>query len=271
MDLKEPKSVEEKPELQLPSHAIWIHWKFESPPLEDQAPTGLSRLEFLIDIHNDPPIGVGSYLCPYNATIDGAAFYFGIQTDVLHPDLGHGIGKGLIFSTWWSFDLADLRTEGEDGFFQQGTHEGNFIGVRRPFDWTIGRYNVVLERTSNDEIGDWFTLSICRADADSDAFVIGSLRFPRQNALVPATIRRDGITFLEVYSGAQKFAEIEDWDVSITATGDGVQASSARSEYPSFPFAEVPCSDAFADLSARTVRVAYGKNVVRAHSPAVLW
>ena len=52
-------------ELKLPSHAIWVHWNFSEP---------LTRLEFIVDIQNEPSSKVGSYLSLYEATIDGTLF-----------------------------------------------------------------------------------------------------------------------------------------------------------------------------------------------------
>ena len=117
-----------------------------------------------------------------------------------NPDTDQGIGKGLIFSTWWTFDLADVRVEQPDGFHEKGTHEGKFVGVRRPYEWGVGVYRLTLEREEEDRDGDWFGLSIKREgdEAESASTRIGSLRFKRRDASVPARIRADGITFLEV-------------------------------------------------------------------------
>jgi hypothetical protein len=208
-------------------------------------------------------------------TCADAAFYFGIQTDVLEPRLDHGIGYGLIFSTWHSFSLDDLRIEHPDGFHQLGTHEGNFIGVRRPFEWTAGAYWLCLERREEHRDGDWFALSIQPTDAERSrgepVTTIGCLRFPRRNPDVPASIRRDGITFLEVYSGADTFVGIEPWRLRFMAYGDGIQAQHARSEYPPFPYAEVPNTDAFFSPDASLVEVAYGGATPRLHDASVLW
>jgi hypothetical protein len=243
----------------------------------------------------------------------GAAFYFGIQTDVSDPKTWKGLGKGLIFSTWWTFDLADLRLAEERGFYQQGTHEGKFIGVRRLYDWTAGRYLLTLERTEPERGGDWFTLSITwlKAFADSagstctptrrattpvlmERTVIGSLRFPRRKADVPATIRADGISFLEVYSNAAHESEIADWALAVAAFGDGKHPLMARSEYPKWPYAEVSCTDAYLLPSAPAtvstaksvgpdagvdgehggeyrVKVTYGQHVERIHPPTTLF
>lgn len=181
----------------------------------------------------------------------------------------HPIGKGLIFSTWWTFDLADVRIAEPDGFFQQGTHEGKFVGVRRPYNWSQGEYVVVLERAEAERDGDWYSLFIRPQDTESMT-LIGSLRFKRRNPAIPATIRPDGISFLEVYSGAKTFDDIDTWRLAFHAFGDGEEASVIRSEYPAFPVAEVPNADAWIDLNTQRVHVEYGKGIARVHPPATL-
>ena len=218
-----------RPELRLPAHAIYVHWSF--------AGNGLEMLEFAWGCHSDPGGDVGVYLSPYGASIDGAQFYFGVQNDVYKPDEG-GIGKGLIFSTWWSFDAADTRVDSAGGgFIQLGTHEGQFVGIRRPYAWSVGEHRLRIARGEPERGGDWFDLSC-------DGTWIGALRFPRRDPAVPARIDPQGTTFLEVYDTAETFAEIPDWWVDLQAFGDGERAASARTEYPRFPHGQdIPNAD----------------------------
>ena len=201
--------------------------------------------------------------------IAGAGFYFGLQTDVHDPRRNGWAGKGLIFSTWGSYDLADVRVAGEDGFYQQSTHEGAFVGVRRPYAWQCGRYRVVLERREEERGGDWFEVAIGREGAAAMTS-IGSLRFARRVPTTAATIRADGVSFLEVYSNASTEDEIAPWHVGIMARGDGQPATHVRSEYPAFPFAEVKCTDTWYDDTADLVLLSYGLGVTRHHAAGVL-
>jgi hypothetical protein len=148
-------------------------------------------------------------------------------------------------STWWSFDADDTRVAPE-GFRELGTHEGRFVGVRRPYAWTAGDYRVVLSRADAevvaDRVMDWFDLSIepvgrTSAGADRPSPVgprhwIGAIRFPRGNREVAAVIEPGGVMFLEVYSGARTWADVAPWQVDVMAYGDGVRCPTGRTEYP---------------------------------------
>lgn len=230
----------------MPAHAIYVHWDFGGDPL--------SEVSFDITMHNDPGTSVGEYFSPYNGSIDGHQIYFGIQTDVYKPGKG-GIGKGCIFSTWWTFDAHDTRPTPE-GFIQLGTHEGRFVGVRHPYDWSVGDYRLTVRRAEPEGDGDWFEMVIQPIEPCSDCvedpaatdrpkptgpeILLGALRFRRANPDVPATIRPHGPAFLEVYSNAEIYRDIEPWSLDVMAYGDGRRARRLRTEYPAFPYARVP-------------------------------
>ena len=257
--------------VRLPAHAAYVHWDLGHEPL--------SSLSFDITMHVDPGDQVGEYLSPYNGSIDGHQIYFGIQSDVYQPDVG-GVGKGAIFSTWWTFDAADTRPE-SDGFIQLGTHEGRFVGVRRTYDWGVGDYRLSVERADHDGDGDWFAMSIqpigpvveagVRPSPSGEASPLGALRFRRADPDRPATIAPGGPAFLEIYSHADTYADIADWSLDLMAYGDGRRAIGARSEYPSFPHAEVPNADVAFVPERDRVAMAFGRTVARVHPPATLF
>ena len=235
----------------LPSHAIYTHWTLPGPT---------DQLVFDICFHNDPGSDVGLYYAPWNGYIDGQMFYFGVQTDVQHPD-GHSTGKGWIFSTWWTFDLGDTAVP-PDGFVQQGTHEGRFVGVRRNVVWTEGEWVVRLERGASEGDGDWFDLSV--ESAVGERSWIGSIRFKRADPGVPATISPTGPAFLEAYSGVSRYRDLPDWHVDAMVRG----CSTARSDYPAFPTAEVPNCDSYYDAERHRVHALFGQRV---HDPMTLF
>jgi hypothetical protein len=257
--------------VRLPAHAAYVHWDLGREPL--------SSLSFDITMHTDPGDSVGEYLSPYNGAIDGHQIYFGIQTDVYRPDDG-GIGKGCIFSTWWTFDAADTRPE-SDGFIQLGTHEGRFVGVRRAYHWGVGDYRLTLERADQEGDGDWFAMSIqpigalggpgVRPEATGPSSPLGALRFRRAKPDRPATIAPGGPAFLEIYSNAETYGDIPDWSLDLMAYGDGRRAVSARSEYPAFPYAEVPNADVAYAPERERVAMAFGRTVERVHPAAQLF
>ncbi len=265
--------------LQLPAHAIYTFWEWEQR---------VSSVEFDITVHVDPGTSVGEYLSPFNGEIDGAKIYFGMQTDVFKPDRpdpgygrGKGVGKGLIFSTWWSFDPADTRIA-EDGFIQLGTHEGHFVGVRRPYQWGVGDYRLRLARGEPEGDGDWFdlsiqrilpreALSITRPEPVGDSHWIGALRFPRKDPLIPATLSASATGFLEVYGGAPTFAEIDPWWCDLQGFGDGIRPQKATSSYPAFPHGQaVPNADTWFDAERDRVHLRFGGSTQRKHDPGEL-
>src|SRR5271165_2971434 len=79
--------------VKLPAHVLCVHWRL---------PDSLTQLEWDVTIEDDPGTSTGEYLALYNGSIDDSTCYLGMQTDVSDPRRGQGIGKGLIFSTWWT-------------------------------------------------------------------------------------------------------------------------------------------------------------------------
>lgn len=261
--------------LRLPAHAAYIHWDLGTRPL--------AQLEFDITMHTDPGTTTGEYLAPWNGTIDGHEFYFGIQSNVHDPERG-GVGKGCIFSTWWTFDAADTRPE-SDGFIELGTHEGTFVGVRRTFEWSVGDYRLTLGRADHDGDGDWFAMSIQpiapvtapvdpsgpRPEPTGPAAPLGALRFRRAHPDLPATVAPHGPAFIEVYDNARTYGDIDDWSLDLMAYGDGRRAVAARSEYPAFPYAAVPNVDVSLVAERDRVAMAFGRSVQRTHPAGTLF
>lgn len=254
----------------MPAHTVYVHWDFAAP---------LACIEWDISIRADPGESVGEYLALFSGTIDGSLCYLGLQTDVLHPDKGHGIGKGLIFSTWWSFDSSDTRIS-EGGFRQLGTHEGNFVGIRKPYMWTTGDYRVTLSRGQGDRSGsrelDWFDLSIQQvttADADRRPVTparewIGAIRFPRRRPDTPAVIDPQWLTFLEVYSGARRWEDVTLWTVTVAASGDGNACPAGTIEYPRYPHGQsMPNANARYNSNTRRIQLSMGRGVERTDPP----
>jgi hypothetical protein len=256
----------------LPCHVIYVHWGFTSP---------LDVLEWDLTVRVDPGSSVGEYLALFNGSIDGATCYLGLQTNVSNPETNRGVGKGLIFSTWWSFDESDARIPA-DGFRELGTHEGNFVGIRRPYPWTTGNYRVTLSRSESDSVdgreSDWFDLSITPTDGEGSVDTrpeaigpsewIGGLRFLRKRAERAATIDPGGLLFLEVYSGASTWADVTPWHVDTMAFGNGGRCPSGRTEYPRYPFGQqMPNANVRYDAKRASVDISFGAGVLKEDLP----
>ena len=151
--------------------SVWWSW---GPKLDR---TGFEELRFPFTIWNDvePQHDSGLYFMLCNAWVEDEVVYFGLQSNVQDGSPPHGwMGKGLIFSRWGTRDLANART---DGFTQSSGHEGDFIGVRRLYEWGAGDYEVRFAPDGEDPEGRWFGLWITDLE-DGTTTWIGSLRFP---------------------------------------------------------------------------------------------
>lgn len=243
----------------LPAHTSYVHWTFASP---------VTELDFELHIGNDPGDDVGLYFSPITGSVDGTQFYFGIQSNVARPGVGWS-GKGFIFSHWGSFDAADTRVPPE-GFIELGTHEGKFIGVRRNYPWTTGEYRLVIRRAEQAGSGDWFDFSVIDI-AKSTTTEIGGLRFARADAAVPARLGATGTGFTEVYSGATDYANVPQWHLRVMGFGDGQHASKATSEYPAYPTAEYPNTDAWYNAASDLIYLTYGGMTPRCHPAGTLF
>lgn len=265
----------------LPAHVAYVHWGFERP---------VSRAEWDITVLKDPGMLAGEYMALCNGTIDGSAFYLGLQTDMSMPPTGRGAGKGLIFSTWWTFDETDTDVA-PGGFKEMGTHEGRFVGVRRHYEWGEGDYRVALcRRDSADSPAggrsgagaalDWFDLYITplhplgtgqdRPSEAAESCWVGGLRFPRQESRVPAALSPGALMFAELYSRVTTWGGVPAWHLDVMAYGDGEACPRVRTEYPAYPFGQrMPNVSAWYDAGRQRVRVEMSD--VDAQAPADVW
>ena len=213
-------------------------------------------METELTIHND--VGDwsdqhGYYLILLTNSISDALFYFGVQTDA------NGRGKGLIFSRWGTRDLANARYSEEGGWTQSSGHEGDFIGVRRSYDWGAGDYRVRIAPDGQEDGGEWFGLWITDLSNDETTW-IGSLKFPLQDG--KATMGSYSQAVLELYGlGTVRPIDIPRWHVSVgRPSGDGVPATWGFTSYPPHNTAHdpLPNSDVRYDPSEERVHLVVG-------------
>ena len=202
---------------------------------------------FDFTIHNDPgdfSDAHGLYFMVCYGWVDDSAFYFGLQTDVFDPALGKRRGKGLIFSRWGGRDLADAQIAGgNDGWAQSSGHEGDFIGVRRAYDWGAGDYQMRITADGEDDDGEWYAVWLTDEDTGETLWV-GSLKFPlvADDTMLHAWV----YSTLEIY-GAPSIRPIyiPEWYVSIDPpNGDGFDAAEARLGYSGLQDQPVPNANA---------------------------
>ena len=206
---------------------VWWAWPDDSGPIS----------EFHMDftIHNDPDLSGenGLYLMLCSAYLADIGFYFGIQTKVFDPKKGYR-GKGLIFSRWDERNLANARIA-DGGWTQSSGHEGDFIGVRRSYDWGPGEYRVRFGPDDRQEGDGWFGVWISREPSGTPTW-FGSLKFPRDRHGFRLTADKI-YTTLEVYGGTPiRPIDIPEWHVSIKRpiTSDGIKPIRFESQYSGF-------------------------------------
>ncbi len=203
-------------------------WRWE----EDFSDVGVLAFDFTV--HNDPgdfSDRNGLYLMVCWGTISGDGFYFGLQTDVWDPAIGRGRGKGLVFSRWGERDLDDARVaEGEDTWLQEPGHEGDFVGVRRSYEWDEGDYRMWLAEDGEDADGDWYGVWLTDLDTNTTLWV-GSLQFPLVDGETPLKAAVNSV--VEIYgSPPVRPIDIPEWYVSMEPPEvDGLEASRVWLDY----------------------------------------
>ena len=167
----------------------------------------------------------GFYLILMQNSISGTGFYFGLQTDANRR------GKGLIFSRWGTRDLTNARFARVDGWTQSSGHEGDFIGVRRSYEWGKGDYRVRIAPDGWETDGEWFGLWITDLSTSATTW-IGSLKFPLPNGT--ATMEPYAIATIELYgTGPIRPIDVPQWHVSVKRPlGDNVPAEVGFTRYP---------------------------------------
>ena len=183
-------------------------------------------------IHNEPNYSGGLFLIIAHGFISNTTYYFGLQT-ALQPDGGRGPwAKGALFSRWDTRDLSDAASNPDQGWTHEGAYEGDFISVRRSYEWSAGDYRARLARDSSRESsadGDWYGLWITDLGTNVETW-IGSLRFPLERG--KAVIWSRTKTFIEIYGSAVRPIDVPAWQVSVSLpTGDGVEAGCGASVY----------------------------------------
>ncbi len=242
---------------------LWWHWE-EDRDSSGDGQEGIRELTFDITVHNDPgdfSDEFGLYLMLCYGFISDIGFYFGLQTNVdgYPKNLG---AKGLVFSRWDTRDLANARgVDSEEGWTQSSGHEGDFIGVRRTYDWGVGEYRVSFAPDGADADGEWFGVWITDKATDETTW-IGSLKFPYENGR--AAIGSAVYTTMEIYGGRQiQSSRIPAWHVSLKRPlGDGVESEWYVSGYAAFG-SEMENADVRYDRAEGEVHIAAGGAVER--------
>ena len=225
------------------------------------------EIVFEFTIHNDPgdfsdDSGLYFIVC-YGTVLPDTGFYFGLQTDVYDPARLRGRGEGIIFSRWGERDLAFARPA-DGGWTQSSGHEGDFIGVRVSYDWSVGDYRM---RIGPDDDGDGQWLGVWITDlGTSESTWVGSLMFPeKRGGIRPATY-----STLEIYGAPIRPIDIPELRVTMQLPlGDGTKPWGADFLFSSFN-GEILNSDSRYDPEREVVHLWAGGMVERTGVPGLV-
>ena len=241
-------------DIAVPEHLVYTWWGWNRG-------RQFREVTFDFTIHSDPgdfSDDYGLYLMVCFGSISNRDFYFGLQTDVYDPGEGRGRGKGLIFSRWDERNLAHAKVAGgDDGWSQSSGHEGDFIGVRRSYDWGTGDYRMRLAPDGLDDDGEWYGVWITDLSTDKTVWA-GSLKFP----LIGGTtaVKPPLYSTLEIYG--QPFIrpiDIPGWFVTMKRPhGDGIAARWGDPGYSGVGRASISNSDVQYDRKEDAIHLRIG-------------
>ena len=221
-----------------PEHMVYAYWDWDyQNPLRNQQ-SALNEITVEIEIHNDIELagsGNGIYLMVCNGDVDGIGYYFGLQTDMHNNNANvpsRNTGKGLIYSRWKESNLVNARIP-DDGFTESSGHEGEFIGVRRNYEWGAGKYLLRMGQDGpDDSAGRWYGLWITDLATETETW-IGSLRFPLVGGR--ALLGPRCYNTVEIYGPPIAPRDIPYWKVTLNPPqGDGKPATVTNSGFSPF-------------------------------------
>jgi hypothetical protein len=207
--------------------------------------------------------GDGLYFQMYQGWLnDTIGFYYGFQTRLQSLITGQ-VKKGFIFSRWSTRDTANYRVA-PGGWGESAGYEGNFLGVRKWYEWGKGSYTVTLNKDSTGTKGDWYSVWVTNNQTYAKDYM-GSLRFEKSTK--SSGIKDNGITWTEIYSKdpLKKDTPLPNWLLSIEkVNADGSNPAKATSDYSD----KMP-TNIYAKNSI--VYFDMGFNAMRLNNKGVLW
>jgi hypothetical protein len=191
-----------------------------------------------VDISDDVPSSVNLYISPIGlGHLGKTPFYGGIQTQVdgysKRDQHLRALGPGFLFSMWGERSLDGIRPS-IGGFCQSSGHEGDFVSVRRPYEWKKGKYTYKIVRMDKEEVAGkpatWVGAFAYSHDKDEHVFV-GALRFKGENLV----LSRQLASFVEIYGGRIPLDQIPKLTVTfgnLVVNGKAARVVAAHAVYP---------------------------------------
>jgi hypothetical protein len=191
-----------------------------------------------VEISDGVPSTKNLYIAPVGiAHLSKTPFYGGIQTQsdgcTKRDQHLRKIGPGFIFSMWGERSLDAIRPS-IGGFCQSSGHEGDFVSVRRPYEWKKGKYTYKVVRMDKEEIDGqpctWVGVFVYPQEKDENVFV-GALRFKGENLVLAGK----AASFVEVYGPKIPVEEIPKLTVTfgnLTVDGKPATVNGVSAIYP---------------------------------------
>jgi hypothetical protein len=228
---QEKATADEKEYVRMPWHLVDVWWD-----LGKDMPFQSYSID--VTISDDVPSSTNLYVAPIGlGHLGKTPFYGGIQTQAdghtkKDPHV-RKLGPGLLFSMWGERSLDAIRPS-LGGFCQSSGHEGDFVSVRRPYEWHKGTYTFKIVRMDEEEVEakpcTWVGVFVYSHEKDENVFV-GALRFGGNDLI----LSRKLASFVEVYGRRIPVGEIPRVTVTLgnlVVNGKRVEVASAEAVYP---------------------------------------
>jgi hypothetical protein len=191
-----------------------------------------------VTISDDVSSTTNLYIAPIGiAHLGNTPFYGGIQTQAdgytKRDQYLRKIGPGFIFSMWGERSLDAIRPS-IGGFCQSSGHEGDFVSVRRPYQWQKGKYTYKVVRMDKEEIDGkpftWVGVFVFSHEKGESVFV-GALRFKGDHLVLAGKVA----SFFEVHGRRIPVEEIPKVKVTfgnLAVNGKPARVRTATAIYP---------------------------------------
>jgi hypothetical protein len=224
-------AVDEPEYARMPWHLVDLWWD-----LGEESPFQSYSID--VTISDDVPSTTNLYIAPIGiAHLSKIPFYGGIQTQADgHTKTSRRIrkiGHGLLMSMWGERSLDAIRPS-IGGLCQSSGHEGDFVSVRRPYEWSKGTYTYRVVRMDEEVIDGkthtWVGAFVYSHEKDENVF-IGALRFKAEDLVLSKRVA----SFVEVYG--QRIPVVEIPKVTVTfgnlkINGKAADVKAVQAIYP---------------------------------------
>ncbi|QDV51711.1 DUF3472 domain-containing protein [Gimesia fumaroli] len=226
-----PVSADEKQYAPMPWHLVDLWWDVGEE-------TAFESYSIDVTISEDVPATSYLYIAPIGiGHLSNTPFYGGIQTQTDGYTRDNRqlrkIGPGLLMSMWGERSHAAIRPA-QGGFYQSSGHEGDFVSIRRPYQWSKGTFTYKIIRMDQEIIAGkpytWVGAFVYSHSKDENIF-IGALRFKGDQLKLSPKIA----SFVEVYGPRKPVAEIPQLTVTfgnLQVNGKAAKIKSVEAIYP---------------------------------------